>query len=165
MGVGGLATAVVSHFRRPELTARPRIVGVEPVNAACVMASARAGRLVSVPGPMDSIMAGLNCGVPSSVAWPIIATGIDVFAAIDDDYARKAMTALADAGVVSGETGAAGLAGLLWLLTGPDATENRRLLTIDRSSHVLVVATEGATDPSAYERIVGPRRKPGADQS
>jgi diaminopropionate ammonia-lyase len=103
--------------------------------------------------------------VPSSVAWPIIATGIDVFAAIDDDYARKAMTALADAGVVSGETGAAGLAGLLWLLTGPDATENRRLLTIDRSSHVLVVATEGATDPSAYERIVGPRRKPGADQS
>ncbi|HEX5547181.1 MAG TPA: diaminopropionate ammonia-lyase, partial [Ktedonobacterales bacterium] len=113
MGVGGLATAVVWHYRRPELIGQPKIVGVEPLAADAILQSARAGQMVEIPGPHTSIMAGLCCGVPSLVAWPIISRGIDVFVAIDDEWAREAMRALASAGVVSGETGAAGLAGLL----------------------------------------------------
>jgi|SRR5690348_4006022 len=155
MGVGGLATAVVWHYRRPERAHTPRIVGVEPLAAACVLTSAQAGHLVHVPGPHRSIMAGLCCGVPSLVAWPIISKGIDVFVAVDDEWARAAMRALATAGVVSGETGAAGLAGLLALLTSPSKEENRRLLGLTPASHVVVISTEGATDPDAYKRIVG----------
>jgi diaminopropionate ammonia-lyase len=120
MGVGGLATAVVWHYRRPERTAKPKIVGVEPLAADCMLESAQAGHMVEVPGPHDSIMAGLCCGIPSLVAWPIISEGIDIFAAIDDEWAGEAMRELARAGVVSGETGSAGLAGLLALLTGAD---------------------------------------------
>jgi diaminopropionate ammonia-lyase len=100
-------------------------------------------------------MAGLCCGVPSVVAWPIIAKGIDVFVAIADEWAREAMRALARAGVVSGETGAAGLAGLLALLSGPEREQYRRLLGLTPGSRVVVISTEGATDPVAYQRIVG----------
>jgi len=155
MGVGGLATAVAWHYRRPDLTHKPRIVGVEPVAADCVLASARAGHIVNVPGPHRSIMAGLCCGTPSLVAWPIISQGIDLFVAVDDEWACEAMRELAKVAVVSGETGAAGLAGLLALLTGPDNEENRQLLGVTPYSHVVIISTEGATDPDAYKQIVG----------
>ncbi|HKW21820.1 MAG TPA: diaminopropionate ammonia-lyase [Ktedonobacterales bacterium] len=155
MGVGGLATAVVWHYRRPELANQPKIVGVEPLAADALLESARAGRMVEVPGPHTSIMAGLCCGVPSLVAWPILSSGIDVFVAIDDEWAREAMRELAKAGVVSGETGAAGLAGLLALLSGPEREQHRQLLRLTRESQVVVISTEGATDPVAYQHIVG----------
>ena len=155
MGVGGLATAVVWHERRHELAAKPKLVGVEPLGADCILESVLAGHLVEVPGPHHTIMAGLRCGVPSLVAWPVISRGLDVFAAIDDDWTREAMRELAAAGVVSGETGAAGLAGLLALLTGPDREEHRQLLNLTPGARVVVISTEGATDPEAYKAIVG----------
>ena len=157
VGVGGLATAVVQHFRRSELAKKPRIVSVEPMHAACVLASARERRLVSLDSPLDSIMAGLNCGTPSLIAWPEISTEIDLFAAISDEYARQAMRAFARAGVISGETGAAGLAGLLAVLADGSAKscESRDFLGIHDSSRLLVISTEGATDPESYEQIVG----------
>ena len=155
MGVGGLATAVVWRYRRPELVVRPKIVGVEPLAADAILQSARAGRMVEVPGPHTSIMAGLCCGVPSLVAWPIISRGIDAFVAINDEWAREAMRALAGAGVISGETGAAGLAGLLALLSGQESEQRRQLLGLTSESQVVVISTEGATDPVAYQRIVG----------
>ena len=65
VGVGALATAVVTHFRRPEAPQHPKFVAVEPARADCLFQSISAGKLVSVPGPHDSIMAGLNCGRPS----------------------------------------------------------------------------------------------------
>ena len=154
MGVGGLATAVVWHYRRPGLAARPKIVGVEPLVADCILESAQAGHMLEVPGPHNSIMAGLCCGVPSLVAWPMISKGIDVFVAIDDEWAREAMRELAKAGVVSGETGSAGLAGLLALLGTEEAETSRQVLNLTPESHVVVISTEGATDPETYKSIV-----------
>ena len=122
----------------------------------------RAGQIVDVPGPHDSIMAGLNAGRASLIAWPIVSTGIDLFAAVEDERAREAMRALADAGVVAGETGAAGLAGLLELLTGDDAAPVRAALGATNATRVLIFVTEGATDPDAYARIMigEPRTEP-----
>ena len=154
IGVGSLATAVVRHYR----PTGARIVGVEPVSAACMLASVAAGRIVEVPGPHPSIMAGLNCGIPSLLAWPVVSTGIDLFVAIEDDRAREAMRRMAEAGIVAGETGAAGIGGLLALLTGPDAAGIRSLLAITSPPGCSGLSTEGATDPAAYEQIVGPRK-------
>ncbi|HEV7128754.1 MAG TPA: diaminopropionate ammonia-lyase, partial [Ktedonobacterales bacterium] len=154
MGVGALAAAVVQHYRRPGIQPPVRIIGVEPAHSACVLASMEAGRLVTMPGPHDSIMAGLNCGTPSAVAWPLLANGIDTFAAIDDEWAIAAMRALATEGIVAGETGAAGLAGLLALLTDPASINAPEQLGITASTHALVLCTEGATDPVAYQRLV-----------
>lgn len=154
MGVGAFASAVTRHYRRPGITP-PRIVGVEPSDAACVLASLRAGQLTEVPGPHRSIMAGLNCGLPSLIAWPSLVAGLDAALAVDDDTARAAMRDLAQAGVVAGETGAAGLAGLTALLTYPTAADLRARLAIGPTTRVLLFSTEGATDLEAYRRIVG----------
>jgi diaminopropionate ammonia-lyase len=114
-----------------------------------------------VPGPHHSIMTGLNCGRPSLVAWPIVSRGIDVLVAMDDGPAREAVRLMAASGVVSGETGAAGLGGLLWLLRGESSgdqreqQEARRALGVNRESRVLLFNCEGVTDPDAYRRLVG----------
>lgn len=146
IGVGALAAAVARHYRREGLDPSPRIVGVEPTRAACALTSMEAGERVALAGPHDSIMSGLNCGVPSSVAWPFVSRGIDTFLAVDDERARRAMRALATEGVVAGECGAAGLAGLTAFLEDeiPDP----------RPTRALIVSTEGATDPAAYRQIL-----------
>jgi diaminopropionate ammonia-lyase len=128
IGVGSFAAAMVRRF------APARIVGVEPETAACALASIEAGEPVEVRGPHDSVMAGLNCGRVSSLAWPVIARGIEAFATVSDDRAREAVALLARDGVRAGESGAAGLAGLL-------AFRDQLAL----SGTVLVVNTEGAT--------------------
>jgi len=146
MGVGALAAAAVRHYRAG-IEPRPYLIGVEPLDAACVLASARVGEITTLDGSQHSIMAGLNCGTPSQVAWPLVSEGMDAYLAIPDERAQEAMRLLAAAGVVSGETGAAGVGGVLELL----ASGHSRL----EGAEVLVVSTEGATDPVAYERIVG----------
>ena len=65
------------------------------------------------------------------------------------------MRELAKIGVVAGETGAAGLGGLEALLTGPSSQTMAGSLGVDSSTRVLVICTEGETDPVAYARIVG----------
>ncbi len=153
-GVGALAAAVVRHYPASRPNESTKILSVEPLRAACGLASMVAGEIVTVPGPHDSIMAGLNCGRPSLVAWPIVSCGTNAFLAIGDERARAAMRALARLGIVAGETGAAGLAGLLELLTETDFAEHRRALAIDDWTRALVIVTEGATDPESYRRIV-----------
>jgi diaminopropionate ammonia-lyase len=145
MGVGALAAAVVDHY-----AARSLVVAVEPLTAACGQASARAGCPTVVPGPHDSIMAGLNCGEVSRVAWPLVERGVDLFVAIPDRAAEAAMRELAALGVVAGETGAASLAGLRALAAHADEVGVRLV-----GRRALALCTEGATDPEAYERIVG----------
>src|SRR5829696_3795975 len=155
IGVGGLAAAAVRHWRRRGLRRPPRLLGVEPLAAACVLRSLRAGRVVTVPGPHDSIMAGLNCGTPSLVAWPFLLAGLDAVVAVADERARQAMRDLAAAGIVAGETGAASLAGLAEATGGRAAGRLRDALDLAADARVLLLCTEGATDPQAYRQIVG----------
>ena len=61
------------------------------------------------------------------------------------------MRDLAAIGVVAGETGAAALAGLRAVVAGADAGGTPSV----RGRRILVLCTEGATDPLAYRRIVG----------
>lgn len=150
MGVGAFMAAAVAHYRHNGGDAT--IVGVEPLTANCVQASAIAGEISNVPGPHESIMVGLNCGTPSLIAWPIVSAGIDWFASVDDDAARDSMRELAGVGIVAGETGAASLAGLHALLA--DAGWQASGADISGST-VLVLVTEGATDPANYAEIVG----------
>lgn len=154
-GVGALAAAIVRHYQERPPNDRPKILSVEPLHAACMLAAMEAGEIVTVPGPHDSIMAGLNCGRVSMVAWPVVSTGIDAFIAVEDERAREAMRALARAGIVAGETGAAGLAGLIELMTAANKANERVALGVNESTRALVIVTEGATDPQSYRGIVG----------
>jgi diaminopropionate ammonia-lyase len=147
IGVGALAAAVVHHYRHTDASSHVKIVGIEPTSAACALASMKAGQIVSLTDPPQSTMVGLNCGTPSLVAWPLISTGIDLFVAIEDEWAKLGMRDLATVGLVAGETGAAGIGGLAALLTCPSSQTMSSALGVDTSTRVLVVCTEGATDP------------------
>jgi diaminopropionate ammonia-lyase len=151
-GVGALAAAVGAHYGGAH---GPVLVAVEPVDAACMLESLAADRIVSVPGPHRSIMAGLNCGTLSMVAWPVLRSTFQLCITVDDDRARRAMRLLAHAGVESGESGASGLAGLLALREAPEFAGLRSRFGIGPESHVLLFSTEGATDPEAYAAVIG----------
>jgi diaminopropionate ammonia-lyase len=162
IGVGAFAAAVARHFRGPQSSRHPMLLGVEPANAASTLRSVEEGRIVSVPGPHDSIMSGLNCGRPSLVAWPTVSRGVDVLIAVDDESSREAMRLMAASGIVAGETGAAGLGGLLEILCRGSSgqqegqrEEVRRALGVNRESRVLLFNSEGATDPDAYRKLMG----------
>jgi diaminopropionate ammonia-lyase len=154
VGVGAFAAAVARHFRSPGMSSHPKLVSVEPAIADCLLESVAAGHIVSVPGPHDSIMSGLNCGRPSLVAWPTVSRGIDLLVAVDDEPAREAMRLAAESGVVSGETGAAGLGGLLELLRAEGEEAVRKALGVGEETRVLIFNCEGATDPDAYLRFM-----------
>lgn len=155
IGVGTLASAVVRHYRRPALDRRPVLVGVEPTGAACVLWSIEAGEPVLRPVGADaSIMAGLNCGTPSTAAWPAMRDGMEAVVAVEDDDAREAMRELGAQEVEAGESGAAGLAGLSRLMS-PSWEEARAALGLGAETRVLLLNTEGATDPANWARVVG----------
>ena len=150
-GVGGVAAAV-SVQARTRLTPPPSIVVVEPDRAACLLASAELGEPTSVPGNLDTLMAGLACGEPSLLAWQELQRGAAAFMAIPDDSAVATMRLLAAERIVSGESGVAGLAGCLLAAADPAA---RAALGLNADSRVLAFSTEGATDPKLYRELVG----------
>ena len=156
-GVGGLAAGACSYLWERFGSGRPRFVVVEPEKADCLLRSAVAGCPTPAQGPLDTIMGGLACGEVSPLAWQILEPGGDAFATIGDDAAADCMRLLAegrcgDDPVVAGESGVAGLAGLLLSCADADA---RRLLGLHSDARVLVLGTEGATDIETYRAIVG----------
>lgn len=153
-GVGSFAAAGLMHYRSGPVTTPPRTVIVEPLSANCLLASARAGAMTEAPPPHDSTMAGLNCGLPSQLAWPVIDRTADVFIAVDDDAADTAMRAYADSGIVAGESGAASLGGML-AVAGSDDADAREAAGLLPDATVLLINTEWATDPVNYTAVVG----------
>jgi diaminopropionate ammonia-lyase len=144
-GVGSLAQAVVAHYRGQPAGGHPgpALLTVEPDTAACVLASLRSGALRSVPTP-GTVMAGLNCGTPSRLAWPVLAAGLDAAIAVPDDAARQATADLARLAISSGPSGAASLAGVRAALTGPDSPKRREDLAVTPSSVLVLLSTEGS---------------------
>ena len=151
-GVGGIAAAILSVAWETQGATRPIIVVVEPENAACLMQSAKAGQIVTIDGDLDTIIAGLACGEPSSLAWKLLSPGIDAFMTISDAEAAAAMRELANVHIVGGESGVAGLAGFMRAASNHEA---RRALKLGSDARVLCFGTEGATDDAVYKEIVG----------
>jgi diaminopropionate ammonia-lyase len=149
VGVGSLAEAVVRHYRQPR-SAHPSVLSVEPTVAACVLAGLADGTIRSVL-TAATVMAGLNCGTPSSAAWPVLLAGCDAAVAVPDEAATTAVGDLAGLGVSSGPSGAASLAGARAALTGPGAEERRTALGLGPDSVVVLLSTEAdqtaAADP------------------
>ncbi|MEM8663978.1 MAG: pyridoxal-phosphate dependent enzyme, partial [Pseudomonadota bacterium] len=156
-GVGGVASAVAGVFWQHYGPNRPRFIVLEPTNAACVAQSIEAGRRVVVEGDTHTAMAGLACGEVSEVAWEVLATAADAAIVIDDDWAFAGMRRLADPvppdpAIIAGECAGGAVGALLALAERPDL---RAVLHLDATSRVLLVGTEGATDPAIYEAVVG----------
>jgi diaminopropionate ammonia-lyase len=140
-GVGSLLQAALQHYRAPALEQKPAVLAVEPVTAACVTASLAAGRLVHVDTSKPTIMAGLNCGSVSTIAWPAIRSGLDAGVAVTDDQAAAAVHRLNELGVPAGPCGGASLAGVREALGDAD---HRAALTVTADSLLVLISTESA---------------------
>jgi diaminopropionate ammonia-lyase len=160
-GVGGLAAAGAFYYSKTYGAIRPVLICVEPVSSDCFLESIRFGKGEPLPtrGRQTSIMAGLNCGIPSPLAWPIVRDAMHFFLAVGDGYAEQAMRRYAhplgmDPRIVSGESGASGLAALFALTNSEKLASIRSRLPLNQNSRVLLLNTEGDTDPVNFEKIV-----------
>ena len=156
-GVGGLAAAVCGHLWQTLGAERPCTAVVEPEKAACLYVSAVNGKPTVYPGDLETVMACLAAGEVNVPAWRILDRAADAFMTVPDEAAVAGMCMLAegvggDAPVVAGESGVAALAGLLAACAD---SGSRKALGLDDDSRVLVIGSEGATDPVLYQRIVG----------
>ncbi|QOF70602.1 diaminopropionate ammonia-lyase [Aminobacter sp. SR38] len=156
-GVGGIAAAAAGYLANRYGEARPTFVVVDPARAACIFETARQGKPVKIAHGEPTVMAMLECYEPSQVAWRVLSRVADAFMTVEDETAVEVMNLLArpfdhDPVVVAGESGGAGLAGLL--VAARDAGM-RAAIGLDVHSRVLLVITEGATDPDRYRELVG----------
>jgi len=156
-GVGGIAATIAELFARTWQGARPRFVVVEPGRAPCLYASAEAGRPRRVEIAEETLMAGLSCGEVSQLAWEVLSGAADDFMTIGEDLVAPAMGLLAagpfgDAALVAGESAVAGLAAALVAALSPGLRQD---LGLSQESRVLVIGTEGATDPAIYQALTG----------
>ncbi|MEU3269960.1 pyridoxal-phosphate dependent enzyme [Saccharomonospora sp. NPDC006951] len=138
VGVGSLAQAALAHYRGGAHS--PALLAVEPDSAACVLESLLAGEPVTVPTGTTT-MAGLNCGTPSSLAWPLLGSGLDAVVTVTDDMASEAEDDLGALGVPAGPCGAATLAGTRHVLSRRPAGEWNGL---GDGSTIVLVSTDGS---------------------
>lgn len=142
-GVGSLLQAALAHYRSENVPRGTAVVSVEPESAACMAPSLAAGYPVTVETG-HTIMSGLNCGTPSSLAWPFIRDGLDAAAAVSEQDTIAAAHRLAELGVAAGPCGAASLAGARLALTGDGPLSRRADLGVGPESTVVLTVTEGS---------------------
>lgn len=160
-GVGSFAGTVQGYLEYVFGNNRPITTIVEPNEAACIFKSVEINdqKPHAVTGFMETIMAGLNCGEPNTIGWNILRDYSDMYISCPDYVAARAMRILAnplkgDPTVVSGESGAVGLGILSLILEEDGLKEIAEKLNINKDSKILVISTEGDTDPENYKRIV-----------
>ena len=160
-GVGSLAGAVVGYFAHKYKENPPVMVVCEARAADCLYRSAvqADGNLVNVTGDLQTIMAGLACGEGNTIGWDILKNHVTVFASCPDWMSAKATRIYAnplenDPHIISGESGSVPLGLAYTALHDEDAKDLKEALKLDENSNILVISTEGDTDPVRYREIV-----------
>ena len=160
-GVGALAAATTGFYASRFGQDRPTTVVVEPATANCLIESARIGdgEPHAVGGDLQTIMAGLACGEPSPIAWRVLWDCVDAFLACPDYVAAKGMRVYGlplagDPFIVSGESGAVTLGALMFVAEYPQYAELKDYLGLGPESQVLLINSEGNTDPDYFRRVV-----------
>lgn len=160
-GVGSLAGAVVGYFAHKYKDNPPVMAVCEASAADCLYCSAveKTGNLVNVTGDLETIMAGLACGEGNTIGWDILKNHVTVFASCPDWMSAKATRIYSnplenDPHIVSGESGSVPLGFAFTALHDADAKDLKEALKLDENSTILVISTEGDTDPVRYREIV-----------
>jgi diaminopropionate ammonia-lyase family len=147
VGVGSLAQSVVTHFKAPG--GQTAVVTVEPDTAACLWRSLREGESV-ITETTPTIMAGLDCGAVSTIAWPILKAGVDASMTVSDYEAHIAAVDLQSMGVDAGPCGSAPLAALRRL-----TAEEKSKLGLTRDSVILLLCTEASREYDIPHDVAG----------
>lgn len=158
-GVGAMAGGIEAFFMNKYREEPPLVAIAEPTDVACIYKSVLAGdgKAHSIEGNPQTIMAGLNCGTPCAAVWPILRDCSAYFCACEDSVTEEGMRAYArplgsDKAIVSGESGAVTYGLLLEILKSDSLREQFK---IDEKSVILLINTEGDTDPVNYRKVLG----------
>lgn len=160
-GVGSFATGVTGFFSDEYKKDQKPFIGlIEPEKANCNYLTAKIndGKIHNVDGEMNTIMAGLACGEPVTVGYPILKSYVDAFLSIPDDAAARGMRVLGnplgdDERIISGESGAATVGALSEILQREDLKDIKEALKLDENSVILFISTEGDTDFKHYRQV------------
>jgi diaminopropionate ammonia-lyase len=117
------------------------------------------GQLCTVEGELNTMMAGLACGEPNPVSWSILRNHAAAFVSCPDWVAAEGMRMLArpqagDAAITSGESGAVGMGLAAAVMKLPQYRPLRDALGLSVQSRLLLISTEGDTDPVNYCRVL-----------
>ncbi|MDD3139541.1 MAG: diaminopropionate ammonia-lyase [Lachnospiraceae bacterium] len=160
-GVGSLAGAVVGYFVNKYPDNPPKTIIVEAGAANCIYRSAMAktGDPVNVGGDLQTIMAGLACGEANTIAWDILRNHATAFVSCPDWMSAKGtrmygVPLAGDPVIISGESGSVPMGLLACVMTYPRFADFKEALGLDESSQVLLVSTEGNTDPIRFREVV-----------
>ena len=160
-GVGSLAGSVIGYFANRFKDNAPKMTVVEAGAADCLYQSAvkADGELVDVDGDLRTIMAGLACGEGNYISWDILRNHADAFVSAPDWMSAKGMRVYGvplagDREIISGESGAVTMGVLISALTRDDYKDLKDYLGLDENSEVLLISTEGNTDPNRFREVV-----------
>jgi diaminopropionate ammonia-lyase len=151
-GTGALAGAIIPHLRGASPSTR--LITVEPFGAECALESLTARESIQVKGHSSTVMAGLNCNSVATIVLDALFDGVNAAMAVDDGWALDAVCLFHHHGVTSGESGASSLGGLMALLGDSSCSPLRERLKLSSESTVLLINTEGVTDPVLHSQIV-----------
>ena len=157
-GVGSFASGVLGCMASALGDCLPATVIVEPHAADCIYQSACAGEPRVVTGDLSTLMAGLACGEPCTVGWPILRDYATAYLSCPDFVAANGMRLYAaprggDEAIVSGESGAATLGALEYVMRRPELAPLRDALGLGPDSRVMLISTEGDTSPEVWREV------------
>jgi diaminopropionate ammonia-lyase len=159
-GVGAMAAGVLGYLAEELGAENLKAIIIEPDQADCIYRSGSSdkGEIINVGGDMATIAVGLACGEPNPLSWDVLRNCSSHFVSVEDKVPALGMRVLGnplagDERVISGESGAIGM-GLLAAVHFSEAkSQLMQDLALDENSVVLVLSTEGETDPVNYRDV------------
>lgn len=160
-GVGAMAGGVLGYLVDKLGADNFKTIISEPSVADCIFrsGSSKDGSMVTVNGDLSSIMAGLACGEPNPITWPILRGCSNLFTSVTDNVAATGMRILGnplkgDQTITSGESGAINMGLLYFLSTQAEGKKVAQSIGLNENSVVMIFNTEGDTNADRYRQVV-----------
>ena len=154
-GVGGMAAGSVAGIAR-YFKRIPKIIVVEPKEAACVLKSIEAKKMKKIKIKKESIMGGMSCNEMSLVPWNILNKSTNHCITIDDSKVSNTVAMLAKAKFSSKKIigGECATPGIISLIAACNNKKIKNLLKLNEKSNVLVMGCEGNADATLYNKLL-----------
>jgi len=154
-GVGGMAAAMVAGIAM-YFDNVPKIIVVEPENAACLLESIKVGEIKKISIKKESLMGGMSCDEVSMVPWEILKNSVSHCVTVSDDYIAKTVKSLANCEfsnekIIGGECSTPGIISLVGLYND---SESRKEINLNKDSNVLLFGCEGDADEELYKKLL-----------
>ena len=154
-GVGGMAAGSVAGIAR-YFKRIPKIIVVEPKEAACVLKSIEAKKMKKIKIKKESIMGGMSCNEMSLVPWNILNKSTNHCITIDDSKVSNTVAMLAKSKFSNKKItgGECATPGIISLIAACNDQKIKNLLELNEKSNVLVMGCEGNADATLYNKLL-----------